>query len=506
MGSSRTKNVSHNMIVALICQITNLIVSFIARTVFIKTLGAEYLGVNGLFSNILTILSFAELGIGNALLFSMYRPLANGETSKICSLMALYKRAYNIIATTITFAGFCVVPFLQFIIKQKPDIPENIYFLYILFLLNTILSYVFVYKKSIIIADQKNWIVLLTKQGGHITMTIAQIVILIYTHNFILFLILQFTFTLLENIVCSAIADRMYPYIKLKGQVLPKDETKAIFQNVKSMAFYKFGSVILNGTDNILVSAMVNISTVGIVSNYALFNSACNSILGNITSAFTASVGNLNAIGTQDQKYNVFKKILFLTAWLYGFCSMALIFLSKELIPVWLGSDYLLSTFVVISIVSEFYIQGIHTAESTYRITSGLFVKGRFAPLVGSIVNIILSIILYKIIGLAGIFFATPIARMTTIGIVDSLLVYKNVFHQNPMKYYITNILYLLIFIVLGIVSNYCSTHIYISGWFGFVVKTFVFSFVFNLLFVMMFYRTTMFQELLFSIRQIIKK
>ncbi len=506
MSNSRTRNVSRNMTVALICQITNLIISFIARTIFIQTLGVEYLGVNGLFGNILTILSFAELGIGNALLYSMYKPLADGDKLKLCSLLKLYKKAYTVIGLVVGIAGFAVMPFLKFIIKDTPNIPENLYLLYFLFLLNTILSYAYVYKKSIIIADQKNWIVLLSKQGGHILMTIFQILVLLFTHNFILFLVLQFTFTLLENVVTAKIADKKYPYILEDSEELPNGERKAIFANVKSMAFYKFGSVILNSTDNIIVSSLVNLTTVGLVSNYVLLHGACNSILANIANAFTASIGNLNATGTPEQKYKIFQRLLFITAWMFGFASMGLIVLTKDFITVWVGEDYVLEMIVVIGIMSEFYIQGLHTAECTYRITSGLFVKGKYAPLAGSILNLILSFVLFKFIGLAGIFFATPIARMATIGIVDTLLIYKHVFHKSPILYYVTNALYLALFALFAFISYLAISEVSMDGWIGVVIKCIVFSIVFNGCIVIVFWRTRIFKDLRQSLKMVILK
>lgn len=164
-NQSRTKNVTINSLVSLLCQVLNLFLNFLTRTVFIKILGAEYLGVNGLFTNILTILSFAELGIGNAIVFNLYKPLAQNDKKKISSLMLLYKKAYTIIGLFVLGAGVLVTPFLDVIIKTKPNISENISLLYILFLLNTVVSYFFVYKKNIIIADQKNYITLIVTQG-----------------------------------------------------------------------------------------------------------------------------------------------------------------------------------------------------------------------------------------------------------------------------------------------------------------------------------------------------
>ena len=494
------------MIVAVLCQVTNLIISFVARTVFIKTLGAEYLGISGLFGNVLMVLSFAELGIGNALLFSMYKPIAEKDEPKQRSLLLLYKKAYNYISLIVLVCGLLVMPFIKYMIKEEPSIPENIYLLYFLFLLNTVLSYVYVYKKSIIIAHQQNWIALLTKQGGHILMTILQIIVLVYTHNYILFLILQLTFTFLENVFCSLIADKKYPYILDKAELIPSEERKGIFQNVKSMAFYKFGSVILNGTDSILISMLVNLTTVGIVSNYVLIYGACNSILANITSSFTASVGNLNATSEADHKYRVFQRIFFITAWIYGFTAVALVFLTKPFITQWVGDEYVLGMFAVIGIVSEFYIQGIHTAECTYRITTGLFVKGRLAPLFGSILNIVLSFVFFNWIGLAGIFFATSIARILTIGIVDTILIYKYVFKRNPIRYYLVNVLYLLLFVIFGVCADYVQRLIMIDGWLGVVLKCVAFTAIFNILFLSCFWKTRVFKEIIQSVRSILHR
>ena len=290
-NQSRTKNVTVNSMVSLLCQVLNLLLNFLTRTIFIKILGAEYLGVNGLFSNILTILSFAELGIGNAIVFNLYKPLAQDDKPQISSLMLLYKQVYTAIGLFVLGAGLLVTPFLGVIIKTKPNIPENISLLYILFLLNTVVSYFFVYKKNIMIADQKNYITLIVTQATTIARVILQTSFLLLTHNFIVYLTIQIVCTLAENFVCSALADKMYPYLKNSNPVpLSKSETKSIFADVKALAIYKFGSVILNGTDNILISMLLSVRDVGLASNYTLLMNSANSILGKLIDAFTASV------------------------------------------------------------------------------------------------------------------------------------------------------------------------------------------------------------------------
>lgn len=506
MGRSRTKNVSVNVVVALVCQVVNLIINFASRTVFIKTLGADYLGVNGLFTNVLTILSFAELGIGNAIVFSMYKPLALGDTEKLGSLMGLYKKAYRIIGIIVAAVGVCITPFLGLIIRNAPDISENLSLLYLLFLFNTVSSYFFVYKKSIIIADQKNYIVLALTEGVHIIQIVAQIVFLYLTHNFIIYLLLQIVCTIIGNIISSVIADRLYPYLKQKSAPLDKDESHNIFKNVRALAMYKFGSVILNGTDNILVSALVGVTEVGLVSNYVLLNTSCNSILSKITDAFTASVGNLNVIGDDQKKYDTFNKLFFITAWLYGFASVGLITVTTPFITSWIGTEYLLDNVTAIAIVTGFYVHGVHSVAYTYRTTLGFFVQSRYIALWSAALNIILSVVLCKWIGLAGIFIATPISRIFGVGITDPILIYKKAFRKNPIIYYIKYAGYILLFLTIGGTCSFVVNHISIAGWFGVVIQVVVVTFIFNSMMIAIFCRTSMFKSLIEHLKYVLKR
>ena len=506
MRRSRTENVSINMVAGLVCQFVNLVLSFVSRTFFIRLLGAEYLGVNGLFSNVLSILSFAELGIGNAIVFSMYKPLAIGDTEKLGSLMTLYKKAYRAIGITIAAVGICVTPFLNFVIKETPDIPENLSVLYLLFLFNTVFSYFFAYKRSIITADQKNYIMLALSEGINIARSVAQIALLYFTHNYIIYLLVQIACGVIDNLIAAVIADKMYPFLKQKALPLSKDESKKIFRNVRALAMYKFGSVILNGTDNILVSAMVGVREVGLVSNYVLLHGSCKMILSKITEAFTASVGNFNAVSDNEQKYEIFNKLFFIVAWLYGFASVGLITVSPPLITAWIGSEYLLDRITVIAIVGEFYFQGVQYAAYTFRTTLGYFVQSRYVPILAAIANIVLSVLLCRWIGLAGIFMATSIARVFCMGIVDPLLIYKSTFHKSPFIYWAKYVGYLALFIVIGLICDFVVKCITISGWLGVMVQIFAVTIVFNTIMVLIFCRTNVFKGLLEYLRSLLRR
>ena len=506
MANSRSKNVFNNAIVGLICQILNLFLAFLSRTIFINTLGIEYLGLNGLFSNVLTVLSFTELGIGNAIIFSLYKPLASSDKDKISSLMLLYKKAYTILGVIIISVGMLITPFIEYIIKETPDIPENIHYLYILFLLNTGISYFFVYKKSIFIADQKSYVILALSQVFNILHFVINLIILYTTKNFILYLIVNILFTVAENVTASYIVNKKYEYLNNKAQKLDKQEIKSIFSNVKALAVYKFGSVIVNGTDNILVSALAGVTEVGIVSNYTLITTSANSILAKVEEAFISSVGNLNVDSDSEKKYNVFRKVFLISFWMYGLAACGLALLLNEFILIWIGPKYILDNFTIIAICLELYISGMQNPAYIYRTTLGLFRQGQISAVMASVMNIILSIVLYKTVGLCGIFFATSISKFFSYGIIDPMLIYREAFKKKVASYYVMYGLYFCIIVGIYMGLNQFLTLFVINGIQGFIIKVLVISVVFFIVQILLFFRSNIFQELLAQVKHIFKQ
>ena len=271
MESSRTSKSIRNTIVALCEQGVYNIMSFLCRTVFIYTLGKTYLGFSGLFSDILTLLSLAELGVGTAILYSMYKPAATGDHRRVAALLNLYKKVYNTIGILITIIGLCLTPFWGFLISDIPDMPE-IPIIYLLYLLNTTASYFFVYKKSILITDQKSYISSLIYISTTTAQNILQIVFLLLTHNFIVYLIIQVVCTMANNIAISIYVDRHYSYLKeYKNEQLDKESKVAIYNNVKAMFVSKLSSAVVTSTDNLLISKFVSTIVLGLYSNYTLF-------------------------------------------------------------------------------------------------------------------------------------------------------------------------------------------------------------------------------------------
>ena len=460
----RTISSIKNLIVAFGGQFIGIIISFVARIVFLKILNAEYLGINGLFTNILTILCLAELGIGSAMNFSLYKPLAEQNKEKIKSLMYLYKKAYIIIGIIILVLGIAISPLLPYFINEMPDIPENIYFIYILFVINTGISYFFSYKRALIISDQKRYIATFYRYAFYFLLNVAQIICLLVTRNYILFLILQIIFTLLENIFVSIKANKMYPYLKEKNiDRLLKEETKEIKKNVLALILHKVGGILGNCKDNIIISKFIGLTEVGIYSNYYLIISALNTIIGQFFSSIVASIGNLGATENKEKLKNIFDNVFFMNFWIYGFSSICLYILFNDFITLWLGEEYLLSIGVMLIIVIDFFIEGMRKTVLTFKDGLGLFWYDRYKPVFSLIVSLVASIILVQKIGLAGVFIGTIISTLTTAFWIEPYVLYKYGLKAKLREYFKQCIKYTIITILVALLTIFIVNTLFTS-------------------------------------------
>lgn len=485
MATSRSEYVMKNASVALVMQIIKNLLSFVGRTVFVYVLGAEYLGVNSLFTEILTVLSFAELGIGNAMVFSLYKPLAEKDTEKIKSLMKLYARSYQVIGIVIGVLGICVVPFLKYIVGDVSYVKENLTVLYLLFLLNSVLSYFFVYKKSLIIADQKNYIVEIYQQVFHAIQILVQSVFLVVTKQFIPYLLITILFTFLNNFFVAKKANKMYPCLVEKNvKPLEKEEINGIVKNIKALIVYKIGGIILESTDSIFISSLINVVTVGLYSNYKMVINVFRTVGNQVMNSIVASVGNLNANGSEEKKEGVFYELMYLNGWFYGFATVGLCVFITPLIKIWLGNSYVIGMDAVFAACVYFYVSNMHYPCYTYRTTAGLFVYGKYVPMMSAILNIVLDITMGMKWGLPGILWASTISRTLTYELIDPFLVYRRVFRKPVAKYFCVYCAIAVLVCLDGFVSYKVAYLIPLTGIVGFVLKIVVFSVSYNLIFI----------------------
>ena len=496
--SNRTQKSVKNMTIGMLSHLFTLWLSFVSRTVFIKFLTAEYLGISGLFSNVLTVLSFAELGIGDAMTYAMYKPVKEDNRKLVNQLMVVYKKAYTGIAVVVGAIGLGLSFFLSFIIAEPPDIPESLQLIFWLYVVNNMASYILTYKKSILIAYQENYIVSEVQQIASLIQQIAQMIVLCFTKQYILYLIIQILCTILNNIIISVVVKKRYPWINEKdGEELPQEVSKEIFKNVKALSISKIAGVVSNGSDNIIISKFVGLSSVGVASNYTMIINSLNGILWNGLSSLTSSFGNFNVDSTIGQRRKLFNELFLCSYWLYGFMTIGIITLANSFVQLWVGSNYLVPQGVVLALVLITYISGVNFPVYTYQSTLGMFDKMKIPYVLFAVFNILLSILLGKNWGLFGVYIATSITRLCTSEVSSGYYVYRYGLKLSPLKYLKKYVIYFLILILNILVTNYAVSLVQIAGIIGFSIKVVTCTVVCNAIYFVCFFRTTEFRNLL---------
>lgn len=497
----RIRNSIRNIITGLLGQLIITITGFISRTIFIQTLGTTYLGVSGLFSNILTLLSFAELGIGQAIIFSLYKPIAENDEEKICSLMRLYEKVYRFLFVLVLIIGLAMLPILPLIIKDIDSIP-NIRVIYSLYVANSAVSYLFAYRSSFITACQKNYIINCVSFFCNILMCIFQVITLIVFKNYFVYLGIQMIFGFIPNILSYFYSEKQFPFLKRKDILpLPQKELKKIKDNVKALIMYKIGTLALNSTDNIIISSFVGIATVGIYSNYTLLTTTVSGFLSSIFNNLTASIGNLNAKESDEQKLFIFQVINLATFWFYTVCSVCLFICMTPFVRIWIGDEYVLPTSVSLIIALNVYIAGMLFAPFNFRQTMGIFVEGKWRPIISAVINIVVSIIFVKWWGLVGVLWGTAVARLTTNVWFDPYLVFKRGMHTSPMPYYKDYIKKAILFILSGCLCWVMTKNIPDSNILWVVLKGGITFTVSNLIILLCYFRGKEFKYLFEIVR-----
>lgn len=414
----------------------NTILGFVCRMVFVQCLAADYLGVNGLFTNILTMLSLAELGVGSAIVYALYKPLAENDEEKIASLMKVYATAYRTIGILIGVVGLALMPFIDLIIQEQPNISESIYLLYALNLFNTASSYFFSYRSSLLIAAQRNYIVGGINYAITIVQSVLQMVFLLLYRNYLGYLLIQTAGTFAYNVIVSWVATKQFPFIRKKDvKPLPKDERRVLFANIRDLMIYKVSSLLVNSTDNILITFFSGLATTGIASNYTLLVNTLNSLLGQVFNGLTASIGNHNASESVEKRYQMFSFLNMMNFWIFGWAGLGIFFCSSDLVQLCFGEEYVLSMEVPFVMALNFFTVGMMNAVWTYKHTLGLFHYGRFIQIFTGILNIVFSVVLGTYWGLFGILFATFVARAMTNLWYDPYAVFTYGFGKSPVLY-----------------------------------------------------------------------
>ncbi len=502
----RSRNSIRNILFGVGGQILNIIMSFAYRTVFMRALSDEYLGINGLFTNILMVFSLADLGVGTAIIYALYKPIAEQDVRKIKALMKLYEKAYIIIGFVIIGMGLICMPFIESLITTEKVIP-HVKLIFMIFVINTASTYFFAYKGTLITASQQHYIVSTVVYGTSILCYAVQIVVMLLTHNYILTLSIQVGTNILQNLITGRIADRMFPYLRGKNdENLSERERKGIFKNMSSLMFYRTGQVIINGTDSIIISKFQGIVEAGFYSNYSLITTTIKNLLLQVFHAITGSIGNLAAVESERRKYEIYNLIYFGNFWMFGFCAVCLFNLLNPFITIWAGPDRLLSMLEVFFIVLNFYLVGMRNVNLAFRDTMGIFKEGRLIPIISAAVNIVISIITASMFGMIGAFIGTTVSMVTTLCWMEPYVLYKYGFKRGVYEYFVKYFMYLAVTAGAALVTWFVCHFIPDGRIIYFAPKLLICAVFPNVIFFLVFGKTEEFRQLVSKAKRVIMR
>ena len=460
-AKSRGRNVVYNSIASIVCNVLSYLISFVYRSVFIRYLNAEYLGLQGVFGNILQLLSLAELGIGSAMLFSMYKPLYEHDNDKLSALLNYYKKAYQIISVIVLLLGVAMLPLLDFFIGDAPNVAESLHIIYLFYLCNSVVSYVCVYKQALLSADQKGFIVTIATALFQIIRTCLQILVLTLTRSYLLTLSIQIICTLVTNVFCSRIAQKMYPEVLSNHvEVLGAKDKTAIRCKIGAMMKYRLGAYVVDGTDSLLITKFCGLASAGIYSNYLLIISMLRVFINYIAKALTPSIGNFEAQQGKQAIRGLIEKVNFVFFVLTSICTVCLYNLINPFIHLWIGENYILEHNVVVFICVNFYLTGMHQGMLVFRNALGLYTYLQFKPIAEAAINLIASIICGLYWGMAGVLAATTLSFLLTAFWIEPYVLYKKYEMSGMMRYWKMYGLYALITLLAVVCTELINKYI----------------------------------------------
>jgi O-antigen/teichoic acid export membrane protein len=491
----RVQNSLINIGAGLANQMIITILSFVSRTVFISTLGIEYLGINGLFTNILAMLTLAEAGLGASIMYSLYKPLAEGDHYRVNVLMKFYKNAYMIIATIVLILGLAIMPFLDIFIKDTNI--NNLHLIYLIFLLNTVAPYFYVHKSSFLNVSQKGYIVTGFYSISSIISVCLKIAILHYSQNYILYLVIDSVITISNSIFLAVVVNRMYPYLKDKVQgKLDSDTKKDITKNVKAIVMQNVGNYLIFGTDNIIISSFVSVAAVGIYSNYNMLIEICRTFINQIFNNIYHSVGNLVAKEKTEKVYSIYKTYRLLNFWLYSIFTIFLAIMLEPFISIWLGKEFLFEGNLIYVLMFIFFERGMRNSITTLKTTSGIFHEDRYAPLVQAVINLVISITLVQKIGITGVFIGTLFSALAVPFWTTPYLVYKKVFFKPISTYFISYSVFLVMGMGVFSITKYIGDFINPHDFKTLIIKGSITLLIPNIIYVFIYHKTEEFKYL----------
>lgn len=480
---SRTTNAKRNIIFGVFNKLVSLVLPFLTRTAILYLLGSTFLGIGTLFSSILSFLSLAELGFGSAIVFSMYRPIAEGDNKTIGALLLYYKKLYRIIGIIILTVGTMIVPCVPSLMNGEAPSGLNVYVLYYLYLINSVIGYFFQgYKQSLLSAYQRTDIINNIATAANVFVQLVQILTLYFFRNFYLYAIVPVLGTLITNFINAYIVKQKYPQIKCEGSV-DKKIRKGIKNKIFGLLGTKLNSIVVHSVDIMIISKFLGLTSTAKYGNYYYIMSSVSGLLAVVHGSLIAGIGNKIVSDSLDETFCLFKKLSFINYWFVGFCSICFLCIYEPFLSVWAGDDMTFGLSFAILMSIYFFIYEIQRTVLTFKDAAGLWNKDKFRPYISMIVNLVSNVVLVQVIGIYGIILSTILAFVISLPWANTVL-FHNLFHKKSIPNIMSMILQFLITIIAAVPTYLLCTLIRIS-WGGIIIRLLICMIVVNMIFLM---------------------
>lgn len=485
------KNTKRNVAIGILNKVVLLILPFILRSVIVNTIGVEYLGLNSLFSSIIQVLSLSELGLSSALVYHMYKPIAEDDQKTLNALLNLYKKAYRIIGCITIVIGLIILPFLPYLINGDYPSEISIHLLFLIYIINTSISYfLFGYKQSLLVAYQRediNSFINLVVQFGLI---VVQILLLIITRNYLLYIVCLPVFTIINNLWIGIITKKMFPEAVAAGTI-ETDTLKEIIKMIAGTFIQKACAITRNSLDSICISCFLGLAVTAIYNNYFVIFSGLTTLMGVVETSLQGGIGNHVVVKSSEENFEELKKLDFIYMVISGVCTVCLLCLYQPFMKLWMGKNLMLPFGAVILMCVYFYVRKMGDIKYLYNNANGLWWKLKWRSVTETIVNVVLNIVLGKLLGVYGIILATIISIVTCSYIWGATVLFKEYFgKRNMYRYFVYHIRYLVVTAVVCAITFFTASMVD-----GFFIKLPLVLVESVILFCLVYFKTVIFKE-----------
>ncbi len=505
MQINRTTNTIKNTATGLIFKILNLLMPFVIRTLIINKLGMEYAGLSSLFTSVLQLLSLSELGFASVVAFEMYKPIAENDRDKICTLITFMRKVYYVIGSALLVVGLAITPALPYFIKGEHPADVNLYVLYFIYLFNTVISYFcFAYKGVLLSAHQRNDVENNVMTLCNMIMYVCQIVALCVFPNYYVYIIFLPLSTLMINLLRARIVNKMFPAYREKREIAAEDKKK-IFRNIGAMVGHSMSGVLVVALINVIISANLGLNALAIYNNYYYIASALMGIVRIFYISLMGGIGNSMVVESRDKNYRIFRVLNFINVWLVGWMSVCLLCLFQPFMGIWVGSENMLPDLSAFLFVLLVYFWKFKDMVYTFKDAAGMWRADFWKPYVVTAVTFIAAMILIKLLGIDGVIIAMLLGVFVVSMPWETHVLFKDYFAKSPKRFYLSMLVYTLAIFTVGVLTYYVCSFLPKSGYVGLLLKFAVCLVLPNLIFVALSFRTEEFKSVCDKLKSMLK-